>query len=154
MIWALFGLCEIIFSDRAAGPPAKRPAQIPMEHLAKRDAASTWLGVRPAELGVPPGETAPNPRDASRNVDKTGVCTFFLLPTEWVRTFQGRKLPFFQEIRAKHPHALVKVTLTWGEVVSGKHMSTILSVSHRWMVSNDPECAAAGQPRLLGACRV
>ena len=135
-----------------------------MEHIAKRDAASTGLRVRPVELGVPrptrgvPSETAPNPRNASenasRNVDQTGACTFFLLPTEWVRTFQGRKLPFFQEIRAKHPHALVKVTLTWGEVVSGKHMSNILSVSHRWMVSNDPECAAAGQPRLLGACRV
>ena len=128
-------------------------------HVAKADAAgapllhshaSTELEVGGVELGVPPGETAPNPNPS----DKTGSCTFFLLPTEWVRTFQGRKLPFFQEIRAKHPHALVKVTLTWGEVVSGKHMSNILSVSHRWMVSNDPECAAAGQPRLLGACRV
>ena len=49
------------------------------------------------------------------------------------------KLPFFQEIRSKHPEAIVEVTITYAEVVRGTHVEKILSVSHRWMTAQDPD---------------
>ena len=48
-------------------------------------------------------------------------------------------LPFFQEIRSKHPDALVEVTITYAEVVSGTHVEKVLSISHRWMTPQAPD---------------
>ena len=69
-------------------------------------------------------------------------CTFYVLKVEWVRSFKGSCLPFFQEIRRSHPEALAEVTITWGDVVSGRFSRSITSLSHRWMKPGDPECAA------------
>ena len=55
------------------------------------------------------------------------------------RILRGLKLPFFQEIRSKHPEAIVDVTITYAEVVSGTHAEEILSVSRRWMTAEDPD---------------
>ena len=55
------------------------------------------------------------------------------------RTFSGTNLPFFQELRAKHPSAFVEVTISYEEVVRGTHVEKILSISHRWMVPTQPD---------------
>jgi hypothetical protein len=62
-----------------------------------------------------------------------------MLKADFVRAFSGKKLPFFQELRAKHPNALVEVTITYEEVVSGTHVEKILSISHRWMEPTQPD---------------
>ena len=71
--------------------------------------------------------------------DTTHACTFWVLEANFIRGFKGTKLPFFQEIQKTHPHALQKVTITWGEVVKGTHMQKLLSLSHRWMDAGDPD---------------
>ena len=67
------------------------------------------------------------------------ACTFHMLDADFVRGFEDKSLPFFQEIKQKHPDALVDVTLNYAQVVQGLHFETILSVSHRWMQPNDPD---------------
>ena len=62
-----------------------------------------------------------------------------MIKADFVRAFSGEKLPFFQELRAKHPNALVEVTITYEEVVSGTHVEKILSISHRWMEPTQPD---------------
>ena len=64
-------------------------------------------------------------------VDSTESCRFYMIKAEFIRAYSGLKLPFFQEIRSKHPEAIVEVTITYAEVVSGTHAEKILSVSHR-----------------------
>ena len=71
--------------------------------------------------------------------DTTAACTFWVPNANFIRDFKGTKLPFFQEIQKTHPHALQKVTITWGEVVKGTHMQKLLSLSHRWMDAGDPD---------------
>jgi len=71
--------------------------------------------------------------------DATESCTFAFMDADFVRGFRGKNLPFFQTLRAKHPSALVHVTLTYSEVVTGKHVEENLSVSHRWMNPDDPD---------------
>jgi len=44
-----------------------------------------------------------------------------MIKAEFIRGYSGLKLPFFQEIRSKHPEAIVEVTITYAEVVSGTH---------------------------------
>ena len=75
-------------------------------------------------------------------VDKTASCTFYMLKADFVRDYPEKQLPFWAEIREKHPEAMVEVTITWAEVVSGKHVQNVLSISHRWMLptSPDPDC--------------
>ena len=48
-------------------------------------------------------------------------CRFYMIKAEFIRGYSGLKLPFFQEIRSKHPEAIVEVTITYAEVVSGTH---------------------------------
>ena len=48
-------------------------------------------------------------------------------------------LPFFQQLQKDHPDALEEKTITWPEVVTGKHVKEIMAVSHRWMTSFDPD---------------
>ena len=77
------------------------------------------------------------------SVDETASCTFYVIKAAWLRKYSGTKLPFLQELRDKHPEALEQITITYGEVVCGKHVREVLSVSHRWMKADDPECALA-----------
>lgn len=62
-----------------------------------------------------------------------------MIKAEFIREYSGAKLPFFQEMRSKHPEAIVEVTITYAEVVSGTHVEKILSVSHRWMTPQEPD---------------
>ena len=72
-------------------------------------------------------------------VDSTESCRFYMIKAEFIRAYSGAKLPFFQEMRSKHPEAIVEVTITYAEVVSGTHVEKILSVSHRWMTPQEPD---------------
>ena len=54
-------------------------------------------------------------------VDSTESCRFYMIKADFIRAYSGLKLPFFQEIRSKHPEAIVEVTITYAEVVSGTH---------------------------------
>ena len=72
-------------------------------------------------------------------VDSTESCRFYMIKADFIRAYSGVKLPFFQEIRSKHPEAIVEVTITYAEVVRGTHVEKILSVSHRWMTAQDPD---------------
>ena len=72
-------------------------------------------------------------------VDSTESCRFYMIKAEFIRAYSGAKLPFFQEMRSKHPEAIVEVTITYAEVVSGTHMEKTLSVSHRWMTPQEPD---------------
>ena len=73
--------------------------------------------------------------------DAAAACTFTFLKADFVRTFPGKRLPIMQEIREAHAWALVQVTLTYADVVSGKFIEELLAVSHRWMKSDqaDPD---------------
>ena len=64
-----------------------------------------------------------------------------MLNADFVRSFSGKSLPFFQEIRDqfKANKPLVEVSLDYADVVNGKHLETTLAVSHRWMQPNDPD---------------
>ena len=77
------------------------------------------------------------------SADTTAACTFYVIKVAWLHKYGGKKLPFLQELRDKHPEALERITITYGEVVCGKHVRDVLSVSHRWMKADDPECALA-----------
>ena len=66
-------------------------------------------------------------------------CTFFMLDANFVRSFRGTTLPFYQEIREKHQDAIARVTLDYTVVVNGTHSEKILSVSHRWMQPDEPD---------------
>ena len=88
---------------------------------------------------------APMP-PAGEHGDTTEACTFNGLDADFVRTFEGTFLPFYQELRAKHPHALKPLTITFAEVVRGEHVESTLCVSHRWMKPDQPECAP--EPRV------
>ena len=58
-----------------------------------------------------------------------------------MRTFPGKSLPFFQEIRDDYAteEPLVEVALDYADVVKGTHIETTLAVSHRWMQPDDPD---------------
>ena len=62
-----------------------------------------------------------------------------MIKADFLRTFSGTNLPFFQELRAKHPSAFVEVTISYEEVVRGAHVEKILSISHRWMEPTQPD---------------
>ena len=79
-------------------------------------------------------QVAPEPQ-----ADSTETCSFWCLHADFVRKYPGKKLPFFQELRNKHPEALVQVTISYAQVVTGALVEDSLSVSHRWMVPNDPD---------------
>ena len=66
-------------------------------------------------------------------------CTFFVLDADFVRTFSGNGLPFFQQIREEFPEALGEITIDYAEAVQGTHLDRILSISHRWMAANNPD---------------
>jgi hypothetical protein len=66
-------------------------------------------------------------------------CRFWMIKADFLRTFSGKNLPFFQELRAKHPSAFVEVTISYEEVVRGTHVEKILSISHRWMEPTQPD---------------
>eukprot|EP00900_Chrysochromulina_parva_P027868 jgi/Chrpa1/9715/Chrysochromulina_OHIO_Genome00015480-RA len=67
------------------------------------------------------------------------TCRFWMIKADFLRTFSGTNLPFFQELRAEHPSAFVKVTISYEEVVCGTHVEKILSISHRWMLPTQPD---------------
>ncbi|KOO32328.1 trafficking protein particle complex 8, partial [Chrysochromulina tobinii] len=62
-----------------------------------------------------------------------------MIKADFLRTFSGTNLPFFQELRAEHPSAFVEVTISYEEVVRGAHVEKILSISHRWMEPTQPD---------------
>ena len=62
-----------------------------------------------------------------------------MIKADFLRTFSGKNLPFFQELRADHPSAFVEVTMNYEEVVRGTHVEKILSISHRWMEPTQPD---------------
>ena len=72
-------------------------------------------------------------------VDSTESCRFYMIKADFIRAYSGAKLPLFQEMRSKHPEAIVEVTITYAEVVSGTHVEKTLSVSHRWMTPQEPD---------------
>ena len=72
--------------------------------------------------------------------DPTESCTFVFLDAAFVRDYnEGTQLPFYQEIRSKHPTKLRKVTITYAEVIGGTHVDKRLVVSHRWMNPDQPD---------------
>ena len=71
--------------------------------------------------------------------DSTETCSFWFLDADFVRTYSGKKLPFFQELRDTHPNALVKVTISYTQVIRGTHVKETLAVSHRWMYPREPD---------------
>ena len=62
-----------------------------------------------------------------------------MIKADFLRTYTGKNLPFFQELRENHREALVEVTISFEEVVRGTHVEKILSVSHRWMEPTQPD---------------
>ena len=66
-------------------------------------------------------------------------CRFWMIKADFLRTFSGTNLPFFQELREMHPSAFVDVTISYEEVVCGTHVKKILSISHRWMEATQPD---------------
>ena len=62
-----------------------------------------------------------------------------MIRADFLRTFSGKILPFFQELRAMHPSAFVEVTISYEEVVRGTHVEKMLSISHRWMDPAQPD---------------
>ena len=62
-----------------------------------------------------------------------------MIKADFLRTFSGTNLPFFQELRANHPSAFVEVIISYEEVVCGTHVGKILSISHRWMEATQPD---------------
>ena len=66
-------------------------------------------------------------------------CRFWMIKADFMRTYPGKNLPFFQELRAKHPSAFVEVTISYEEVVRRTHVEKILSISHRWMEVTQPD---------------
>ena len=55
--------------------------------------------------------------------DPTESCVFVFLDAAFVRDYKkGTQLPFYQEIRSKHPTKLRKVTMTYAEVIQGTHV--------------------------------
>eukprot|EP00966_Prymnesium_polylepis_P286577 6619800-Prymnesium_polylepis.1 len=49
-------------------------------------------------------------------VESTESCRFYMIKADFIRAYSGLKLPFFQEMRSKHPEAIVEVTITYAEV--------------------------------------
>jgi hypothetical protein len=87
-------------------------------------------------------EMAPLPAGGAVGLptDPTVSCVFVFLGAEFVRDYdEGKQLPFFQEIRKKHPSKLRKVTITYAEVIAGTHVLKRLVVSHRWMNPDQPD---------------
>ena len=66
-------------------------------------------------------------------------CKFWTIKANFLRTFPGKCLPFFQDLRAKHPSALVEVAITYEEVVRGTHVESMLSICHRWTEPTQPD---------------
>ena len=62
-----------------------------------------------------------------------------MIKADFLRTFSGKNLPFFQELRAEHPSAFVEVTISYEEVVCGTHVEKILSISHCWTEKTQPD---------------
>jgi len=62
-----------------------------------------------------------------------------MIKADFLRTFSGTNLPFFQELRAEHPSAFVEVTISYEEVVCGTHVEKILSISHCWTKKTQPD---------------
>ena len=62
-------------------------------------------------------------------------CRFWMIKADFLRTYTGKNLPFFQELRDNH----VEVTISFEEVVRGTHVEKILSISHRWMEATQPD---------------
>ena len=62
-----------------------------------------------------------------------------MIKADFLRTFSGKNLPFFQDLREMHPSAFVDVTIRYEEVVCGTHVKKILSISHRWMEATQPD---------------
>ena len=102
----------------ASEPTPQPPASLPYLHPS---AASGWA--------APPSAVRAGPVS----------CRFWMIRADFLRTFSGKNLPFFQELRAKHPSAFVEVTISYEEVVRGTLVEKILSVSHRWMEPTQPD---------------
>jgi len=66
-------------------------------------------------------------------------CTFWFLNVAFLLSYNGKILPFFQEIRRRFPSALEKVTITYAEVVKGTYIKGTLAISHRWMTPDNPD---------------
>ena len=66
-------------------------------------------------------------------------CRFWMIKADFLRTFSGTNLPFFQELREGHPSAFVEVTISYEEVVCGTHVEKILSISHCWTEKTQPD---------------
>ena len=77
------------------------------------------------------------PGELAASGDAAAVCTFSVVQADFLRSFKGQRLPFFHELRAKG--VLSEMTLTYPDVVSGKHVGKFLSVSHRWMTPEEPD---------------
>ena len=64
--------------------------------------------------------------------DSTETCSFWCLHADWVRKYPGKKLPFFQELRKKHPEALVHIA----------HPATISQARGRSMIAQQLDGAS------------
>ena len=68
--------------------------------------------------------------DARAPGDTTASCTFWFMSADFVRKYPDKKMPFFQELKAKHGHELSEMKMTYAEVVNGTHVEETLSISH------------------------
>ena len=89
------------------------------------------------EEAIPLGAAAKPLAAGSSNGAAT--CRFWMIKADFLRTYSGTNLPFFQVLRAKHPSPFVKLTISYEEVVCGTHVEKILSISHRWMLPTQPD---------------
>jgi hypothetical protein len=92
--------------------------------LAEREAIPVGAAAKPLTVGSSTG---------------AAKCRFWMIKADFLRTFSGTNLPFFQELRAKHPSAFVEVTISYEEVVCGTHVEKILSISHCWTEKTQPD---------------
>lgn len=65
--------------------------------------------------------------------------SFYFLKAAFLRTYKGNELPIFQEVREKHPEALVELALSYEDVIRGKYHKLIVSISHRWPKPGEPD---------------
>ena len=77
--------------------------------------------------------------EATLHKDTSTSCRFYMLRADFVRGYQGTSLPFFQELRSKHPEAIEEKTITYSMVVLGKAVDKCLAVSHRWLEPDNPD---------------
>ena len=121
-VGSLFGINPLVMESATTGSAAASKPTPSLPDLHPR--AALAQAAPPSAVRAPAGPVS---------------CRFWMIKADFLRTFSGKNLPFFQELRAKHPSAFVEVTISYEEVVRRTHVEKILSISHRWMEPTQPD---------------